>query len=257
MDNKNLSQRELIQKKYNNSRSNLMIMIVFTVINVLFVILEVDYMLLFSATVPILLASLSFDFIPYIMLTLAVIPIVSYILFWVFSKKHYGWLIAACVLFSLDTLALIGVSILLGDFSGIIDFAFHIWVLYYLIVGIKSGIELRKLPPEEPKENTETPLEETIKTENSSPLRMADMDSKSRILLEADAIGHHIVYRRIKRTNELVIDGNVYSEVEMLIEPPHTLSATIDGHEIIAGYNGTYSYLTIDGEQVAKKLRLY
>ena len=87
---------------------------------------------------------------------------------------------------------------------------------------------------------------------------MADTTVKSRILLEADAAGHHICYRRVKRINELVIDGYVYADVEMLIETAHVLAAQLDGHVFQAGFDGVaHSYIRVDGAQVARKLRLY
>jgi hypothetical protein len=58
-------------------------------------------------------------------------------------------MIAALVMFSLDTLFLIGLYILLGDAFGILDTLIHVWVLYYLIVGVINGVKLKKLPEEE------------------------------------------------------------------------------------------------------------
>ena len=86
---------------------------------------------------------------------------------------------------------------------------------------------------------------------------MADMQEKSRILLEASAPGYHIVYRRVKRTNELIVNGRVYDEYEALVELPHTLTATIDGHTVEMEYDASSRmYIFFDGEELAKKLRL-
>lgn len=89
-------------------------------------------------------------------------------------------------------------------------------------------------------------------------LRKADDNVKHRVLLETDELGHHICYRRVKRINELVIDGYVYDDVEMLIENAHALNAVIAGHKIQVGFDGDInSYLRIDGETVLKKKRFY
>lgn len=89
-------------------------------------------------------------------------------------------------------------------------------------------------------------------------LRIADTNVRSRVLLEADAAGHHICYRRVKRINELVIDGYVYADVEMLMETAHALTAQMDGHVFQAGFDGVaHSYIRVDGVQVVRKLRLY
>lgn len=61
----------------------------------------------------------------------------------------------------------------------------------------------------------------------------------------------------MKRVNELIIGGHVYDEMEALVETPHSLGARIDGHQIEVGFNGYNSYLNVDGERIAKKLRLY
>ena len=76
--------------------------------------------------------------------------------------------------------------------------------------------------------------------------------------MEADALGRAIVYRRVKRVNELVIDGRVYDEIEALVEFAHSLKAQLDGHLIEVGFDGwVHSYLKIDGQTVARKTRFY
>ena len=80
---------------------------------------------------------------------------------------------------------------------------------------------------------------------------------KSKTLLEADVLGHKVLYRRVKKTNELVIDGRVYDEYVATFEFQHELAAIIDGHEITAGFDGKISsFITLDGQTVAKKTRL-
>ena len=92
---------------------------------------------------------------------------------------------------------------------------------------------------------------------NSPVLRAADLSARARVFISADVNGHHVIYRRVKRTNELVIDGNVYDEYTAAIEKPHYLAATLGGHVIAAGCDGARSYICLDGEIVAKKLRWY
>ena len=68
--------------------------------------------------------------------------------------------------------------------------------------------------------------------------------------------GYEICYRRVKRVNELVINGIIYDEIKEVIEFPHTLSA-VDGHTIEAGLSeDSYSYITFDGECLVNKHRL-
>ena len=92
---------------------------------------------------------------------------------------------------------------------------------------------------------------------NDAILRQADYSVKSKTLLEATAKGYKICYRRVKRVNELVINGIVYDEKKGIIEFAHNLSAVIDGHKIEAGYDeDSYSYIKFDGKQIAEKRRI-
>lgn len=158
-----LTPREQAQQKYNSARANLIIMLGFTVINVVLAFLGSESMLLFSATVPYLAAiSATLEELQPMLIPLVAVIVVSiaaYLAFWIFSKKHYGFMIAALVFFIVDTLVLVGFYILLGEVSGILDVAIHAWVLYYLVIGVINGAKLRKLPPEETgEEKTEATL---------------------------------------------------------------------------------------------------
>ena len=270
-----------LEQKYKYARENLLIMIALTVVNVILLFVKSDMMLLFSATVPYISAILGIGFVKSGILTISVlffgiafVSLAFYFLCWIFSKKHYGWMIAALVMFSIDTVVLVISYLLAEDFSGIVDFIIHAIVLFYLITGVINGRKLKNLSPEysdtthfEQAYNTgefedfsaQTTTPFTDNTVNDSPiLRSADMNVKSRIFIETEYNGHHICYRRVKRINELVIDGYVYDDVEMLIETSYALNAHIDNHRYQVGYDGAFhSYLRVDGVEIAKKLRLY
>ncbi len=271
MNNIELTKREFAQLKYETARKNLLLMLIFTIINLVMLGLEANVMFLFSATIPymagVFAISTGGTLFSSICIGIAGVSMLAFLLCWTFSKKHYGWMIGALVLFVMDTLAMVGMYILTGDFSGIIDAAAHVWVLYYLVIGVKYGYQLYTLPAEEieivSEENVnEMPeymaQDETDQIADSNPLYIADMTVKSRVLLETIENGHFIVYRRVKRTNELVIDGYVYDKVEMLIEPAHILIARLDGQEYAVGFDGICnSYFALNGEKKAKKLRLW
>ncbi len=261
------NQRSLAEEKFASARSNLLLMIGLSVINLVLLALGTNTMLLFSATIPYLIASVAAALDAAVLgFVLAMIPLLLYLLCWWKSEEHFGWMIAALVMFNLDTLVMVGTYVELGEISGIMDILIHAWVLYYLIIGMVYGRQLRTLPPAEitpaaTGESCEATADANaypLPNDNSPALRRADEDVKCRILLEADALGHHIVYRRVKRINELVIDHYVYDDVEMLMESAHALNARMDGHVIQVGYDGaSHSYLRIDGEPVTKKLRLW
>lgn len=152
MENKE-TPRMVAQKKYGVARTNLLLMIGLTAINIILAAVGSDYMMLFSATVPYFAAVIGT--IPEFGLSLvacivtAFVMLAVYFVCWLLSKKHYGWMIAALVLFSLDTLVLVLLYLLAMEVSGILDAAIHIWVLYYLIVGVSNGAKLKNLPEDE------------------------------------------------------------------------------------------------------------
>lgn len=276
----NLSKRQQLQARFKGSRNNLLLVVAFTVINTILLVTNSDTYFLFSAYIPYVLVFLGMsvcgmlpaeyygeefsqmEFVPSsafaVFLAIAVVIIALYFLAWLFSKKNrIGWMIFALVFFSIDTIGMF-VFMNIGT-DTIIDVAFHIWVIVSLVLGVIACSKLKKLPPEE--EIDESNAQEIEESEqpvnNSNALRIADPDVKSRVLLEANAVGHAITYRRVKRVNELVIDGYVYDEYEAVVEVAHSLKAQIDSHSIEVGYDGINSYLNVDGQRVAKKLRIY
>ena len=150
---KNTAKALTPKAKYDNSRANLLLMIIFTAVNVIFAVTGLDYMMLFTATIPYWFATLgtieelSMLLLPGIVL--AFLGIAVYFVCWLLSKKHYAWMIVALVLFSMDTLAMVAIYVLVGDFSGIIDMLIHAWVMFYLITGVINGYKLKKQPDEE------------------------------------------------------------------------------------------------------------
>ena len=277
------SNRQILQTKYKNARSNLLLVLVFTAINIVLLVAKSDVYFLFSAYIPYAFVTIGMaicgmlpsdyyveelaglEFLPtsvfVVFLGVALVITAMYLISWIGSKNNKsGWLIFALVLFAIDTVLMLLSGIQL---EGIIDIAFHIWVIVSLLMGINACSKFKKLPPEELE--TAEGLPETEVTEqnsedvaNSNVIRIADPDAKARVLLEAEALGHTVTYRRVKRINELVIDGNVYDELEALIETAHSLKAKIDGHLIEVGFDGgVRSYLKVDGQTTAKKTRLY
>ena len=277
-----LSGAELYETRYKNARMNLLMVFAFTLINIVLLITNSNLYFLFSASIPQYIASIAMymcgkfpsdyytpeeleagfldDSVFIVFIAVAIILTLFYLLSWFMSdKKHVGWLIFSLVLFSLDTIAML---LLYGiSFDIILDILFHGWVLYYLISGVSAHFKLKKLPPEEEVQEEAEYNEETAETEgaskeNSPVLREADSEAKHKVLLSATYLSYDICYRRVGRTNELVINGNVYDEYTALVEFDHTLSATIDGHSFEAGYANATSFIIADGELVAKKLRL-
>lgn len=163
---------------FRNSRLNLLLLVAFTLVNIVFVITKSDLYFLFSATVPYFLAvyglfwtghlpdevpeGQKIEFLPdsflVVMLVIAAAILLLYLLFFFLSKKHFGFLIAALAFFAIDCAYMIYTLFSAGfEASNLIDLAFHGWVLYYLISGVIAGVKLRKpvMPIEEAVAGTE------------------------------------------------------------------------------------------------------
>ena len=267
--------RDALQNKYNSARANLIFVVAFTLINIILLFTESSSYFLFSLFIPYMLVLLGASFtgnlpgvyvapneilpdtVFYIMAAIAAAFLAVFVVGWILSKKNKaGWLVAALVLACIDT----AIFLLMGGLSmdSLIDILFHIWVIVSLAGGISAHKKLKALPPEEEiVDTTAEVVEDGAPAENSPILRSGYLDEKYRVLLEAEKDGLYITYRRVKKTNELVINSNVYDEYTALMEMPHTLCATFAGHKIEAGCDtASRSFIKIDGEIVAKKLRL-
>ena len=268
------TKREVYERNYNNGITNLLLIIAFSVINIILLVANSNTYFLFSAFIPYFFVDVGMfytgtypeeyyyglDFTEFLdksflvaTVVIAAVVLALYLLCWFFAKKKkIGWLIFAVVMACIDTVAMLvlgGIAI-----ESIVDIIFHVWIIFSLINAVVTYNKLKKLP-EEPLEII--PGENAQPVQNSPVLRMADMEEKSRILLEAESGGYHIVYRRVKKTNELVVNGRVYDEYVALIEYPHTLTAIVDGHKIEIQYDmGSHMYIVFDGEMLAEKLRM-
>lgn len=160
------STRQLAENKFKAARGNLLLMIVFTLLNVVLLFTGSDYMLLFSATIPyyaVIFGVLSENavFLTFTVVVAAV-ALLFYLLCWIFSKKRYGWMIAALVLFLMDTLAMVGMFLLAEEPSGFLDLVFHAWVLYYLFIGVTNGRKLKEMPEEVVDAEVVNPQEDSV-----------------------------------------------------------------------------------------------
>ncbi len=240
-----MSDKATLQKKYDQSRSSMAILIVFTIVNIALLFTDIDVMFLFSFTIPYWSAIFAYFFEVYTFYAVTAVFLLIFAACWFFSKKHFAWFIPALVLFCLDSAYLVYVTVDMGESANIIDILIHIWGFYYLITGIWYGYKLRKAPDVDESE-----------LGNTQPLRLAE-DVKHRVLLEADYSSFHICYRRVKSTNELVVNGYVYDEYKKVVEFPHTLTARIDDVTITAGYSASSkSFIKVNGVEIAKKARI-
>ncbi len=277
-ENKTTTKLGALEAKYNSSINNLLLVVGFSLINIILLAINSGTYFLFSAFIPYFAVDYGMYFcglypeeyyydVPdmefydksllAVTIAVAVVSLLIYLLCWYLAKKKkVGAVIFALIIFVIDT----AVMLWLTGFStdSIFDIVIHVWVIAYLVIAIVTYFKMKKLPEEESDAVVEDEGEtESLPEGNSAILRRADEEEKARVLLEAEVPGYRIVYRRVKKTNELVVNGKVYDEYEALVEFPHTLSCVVDGHKIEVQYdNASHMYIFFDTEQIAKKLRI-
>lgn len=143
-----------LEQQYKVSRMNLLLVLAFTFANMILALTKASFYMLFSASIPLEITALGVlmadDYgigFTVFMFGLSVVLLLPYLLSFIFSKKHFAWMIAALVWFSLDTVLFLILVVLAGgwDFSILLDFFFHAWIMFYLINGVRYGSRLRQL----------------------------------------------------------------------------------------------------------------
>lgn len=192
-----LSQHDILQNKYKSARSNLLLVVVFTLVNSVMCLFGSSSYFLWSASIPYYFTLYGMvytgrfpaeyyedwaDFVPlgdsYLatMVTTAFVCIAIYLLFWFLSKKHgYGWLVASLVFFVVDTIYMFYVSGFSADM--ILDIAFHVWVIVTLIGGISAALKLKKLPKEQTPEMFVAPEQIPFDAAQSQPVEVPYMET--------------------------------------------------------------------------------
>lgn len=184
-------------KRLAGTRLNILLLLILTVVNILISVTGGSSYFLFSIAVPYYLTCAlvawtghlpqeiyddpangweGFEFWPdqllYVAIVISVMIMVLYLLCWLFSKNHYGWIIASAALFALDCLSFPLCYWFFGfDASDLIDIFFHVYILGSMIVCIASGIKASKTPMPEPMPVAEVeaaPSTEAAPAENAS-----------------------------------------------------------------------------------------
>lgn len=150
-----------LEAKAKNGRHSLLLIIVFTIINLVMLLLDQDTYFLFSASVPyyttLLVKAIENGFVngPWtngpgtmVALLFSFVILTVFFLCWLLSDKRRGWLVAALVLFIVDTLAMILFTYALYDspVANIVDLFFHIWAIVELFQAVRAKKKLQALP---------------------------------------------------------------------------------------------------------------
>lgn len=161
--------RENLERRFFSARRSLLMVTIFTVVNLVLLVTNSNTYFIFSAFIPYFLTGTGMvlcgrfptdyygdDFLEMqfldpsfltIMIAISVVIIALYLLAWYFSKnRKVGWLVFAFIFFALDTIVMFLLSDSLA--SSIIDILFHAWVLFDIGVAINAAGKLKKLPGE-------------------------------------------------------------------------------------------------------------
>ena len=167
--NAQFSQRQVLESNVKNARHNLLLVLIFTVINILLLVSNANTYFLFSAYIPYGLVDYGMffggmypsevygEYISEIlflgteffatMIAIAAVVFLLYVLCWIFAKKNpKPWLIVALVLFSIDTAVLLLWLEISADL--ILDYVVHGWVIVSLAKGLSALKKLKNLPEE-------------------------------------------------------------------------------------------------------------
>ena len=146
---------EYLERKVSTGRATLLMILLFTLVNLVFLMADFGTYFLFSASVPYYLTVFCLLMEgwnpagPMVLAALVVSAVILavYLMCWILSKKGSGWMITATVLFILDTVALIPASFLLLEkpMGNMMDLVFHIWAIVELIQAAVSARKLKTL----------------------------------------------------------------------------------------------------------------
>ena len=187
-----LSKRQQLEAKFQSARTDLLLIVAFTVINIVLLVTGSDTYFIFSAFIPYSIAFLGMTlcgkfpaeyyedieevfyldqsaFVVFI--AIAVVLTLLYLLCWYMSKNFKsGWLIFGLVMISFDT------AFLLLGFSAdmIIDLLFHVWMIVTMSMGLSANKKLKDLP-EEP-EDEFIPEDNIPQEEPTAKLNGQDID---------------------------------------------------------------------------------
>ncbi len=169
--NKNMNgmtPKERYTQLFNTARYNILILCALTVLNVILYLTGADSYFLFSAALPYHLVIIGAEAANSALLTIAIVFLIvsmgAYVACFILGKKHVGWMIAALVMFAIDTVYFIYIFFFAiasssdsNAFSYIFDLAFHAYALYYFIAGVVYFFKMKNAPEAETETNAAFP----------------------------------------------------------------------------------------------------
>ena len=257
----------LAVRRYRTARGSLLLLILITVLNTVMsatgnyesYYVFCDYLAYYCAVYGRVFYEESGEMLYLILGCAAVVLILlPLLLCWIFSKKRRGWMIAALVMVSLDTLLIVADAIGYQDISYLLSIAFHIWLIVEMVLAIRAGKEaIAEMNAPKPVQDAEFHDASTGELPDTAALGMPQEEKKYRVIVETMYGSRTIQVRRSYGLTELVIDGRLYGKWEGVSERAYEIVARVDGREIATRFLPTGKQtIEVDGEIIAKKQRL-
>ena len=147
---------EYLLKQIAGGRYSLLLILIFTVVNLVLLLVDSDRYFLFSASVPYYFTAFGIGMdsalsggigtFTITALVISLLILAVYLLCWILSKKRTGWLTAALVLFCVDTVGLLFLSYIF-ETSNLLDFLLHAWAICSLANGVYCAGKLKRSAP--------------------------------------------------------------------------------------------------------------
>lgn len=249
-----------LEKKYNMSRINLLLLIILSVVNIITIVTNGSYFL-FSLSFP--------RFVQYVIefamneggfnagdlnyplvIIIMALPIVLFLLCYVFSSRNrYKVFIFTIILFTIDSIfALITFDI--------IDIVFHIYIYVLLVMGFVNGRKIEKFKLQEAEYMpfySEHGNEESVDAISTQAIRSDAPEG--RVLIKTNYEDLEIIVKRRKGLTELIINNNVYDEFIGRIETAYNLQAVVNNVEVIFLLDRSRMEIYTNGNLLTKKIR--
>lgn len=149
---------EYLEKQIAGGRYSLLLILIFTVVNLILLFVDANRYFIFSSAIPYYATAFcmgmdeaafgGFGTFTIIALVISAVILGIYLLSWLLSNKRTGWLIVSLVVFSLDTVCLLIFNYLL-EINGLIDILFHLWAIFELAQAVRCARKLKKLALED------------------------------------------------------------------------------------------------------------
>ena len=269
-------------RRYGRGLADTTVLALFGAVNLILALTDASFYLVFSPFLPtaayIFGAAFAEAFGSRTLLTVGIFLSLVLVALWVYLRvratRHHSAMWWVFLLYAVDTVALAAFSFTADYGIGRVDVFFHLLALIPLFASARAGRVIAKTPEPLPEligemlltvapppeglplgtEVGDAPPDEA----DSKPLRAAV--PRRRRFFEVQLFGLAILVTRSRGLTELTVNGQVYAEVEGMLELAYSLTATVEGHRVTVRLTPGRFYgrmlLLVDG-RLAGEIRRY